>query len=344
MFATEAYGLPILRPLAAAARSRGLDVGWVVPAALASQLSPDEHRIRSLREARAFQPGATYCAANWVSPALPGIKVQVFHGFNAQKREPDRGHFAIRGFFDLYVTQGPATTVPFEALAREHGYFAVVETGWPKLDPLFSPSPISSIGLPSRDGRPVVMYASTFSHRLSSAPAMLEPLREMIARGDRQWLLTLHPKCDEALFAAYRGLEAANARFFTSDHLIEMQRAADVLVCDTSSVVHEFAVMGKPVVTVANRVPQPFMLDVPSPADVDAAIDRALSHPPELMAAIRAHGDAIHPYRDGHSSERVLDAVEAFQRGEFGVLKRKPLNLVRRFKALRDIGALLDLR
>ncbi len=343
MFATESYALPILRPLAAAARARGIDVAWVVPAAMAAQLTPDERRVRSLREARAMRPEAVYCAANWVSPALPGTKVQVFHGFNAQKREPDRGHFAIRGFFDLYVTQGPSTTLPFEALAREHGYFAVRETGWPKLDPLFAPSVASTIDLP-RDGRPVIMYASTFSHRLSSAPAMVEPLRSMIARGDRQWLLTLHPKCSDDLFAAYRGLEGPNARFLTSEHLIEMERAADVLVCDTSSVVHEFAVMGKPVVTVANRVPQPFMLDVASPADVDAAIDRALSHPPELMAAIRAHGDDIHPYRDGRSSERVLDAVDAFHRGDFGTLKRKPLNLVRRFKALRDIGALLDLR
>ncbi|SEO33725.1 CDP-glycerol glycerophosphotransferase, TagB/SpsB family [Luteibacter sp. UNC138MFCol5.1] len=343
MFATETYALPILRPLAAAARARGIDVGWVVPAAMAASLTPDERRIRSLRDARAMKPEAVYCAANWVSPALPGIKVQVFHGFNAQKREPDRGHFAIRGFFDLYATQGPSTTAPFAELAREHGYFAVRETGWPKLDPLFGPAPAES-DMPARDGRPIVMYASTFSHRLSSAPAMVEPLRAMIARGDRQWLLTLHPKCSDELFDAYRGLEAPNARFFTSERLVEMERAADVLVCDTSSVIHEFAVMGKPVVTIANRVPQPFMLDVPTPADVDAAIDRALSHPPELMAAIRAHGDDIHPYRDGRSSERVLDAVAAFQRGEFGTLKRKPLNLIRRFKALRDIGQLLDLR
>ena len=247
MFATESYALPILRPLAAAARARGIDVAWVVPTAVAAQLTDAERRVRSLREARSMRPDAVYCAANWVSPALPGTKVQVFHGFNAQKREPDRGHFAIRGFFDLYVTQGPATTLPFEALAREHGYFAVRETGWPKLDPLFASSAESAIDLP-RDGRPVVMYASTFSHRLSSAPAMLEPLRAMIARGDRQWLLTLHPKCSDELFAAYRGLEAPNARFLTSERLIEMERAADVLVCDTSSVVHEFAVMGKPVV------------------------------------------------------------------------------------------------
>ncbi|UPG90270.1 CDP-glycerol glycerophosphotransferase family protein [Luteibacter aegosomaticola] len=342
MFATEEYALPILRPLAAAARARGQQVGWIVPDAVATHLAPGEQRITSLKAAKALQPEAVYCAANWVSPRLPGVKVQVFHGFNAEKRDPGRGHFAIRGFFDLYVTQGPATTQPFEALAKEHGYFAVRETGWPKLDPLFiQPPPPQDPSILVRDGRPVVMYASTFSHRLSAAPAMVEPLRKMIARGDRQWLLTLHPKCSDELVAAYRGLEAENARFYTSDKLIELERAADVLVCDTSSVIHEFAVMNKPVVTIANRVPHPFMLDVPTPDDVDAAIDRALTHPPELMAAIKAHADNIHPSHDGHASERVLDAVAAFKRGDFGKLGRKPLNLIRRYKASRDLPALL---
>ncbi|QWT19468.1 CDP-glycerol glycerophosphotransferase family protein [Bacillus sp. NP157] len=342
MFATEEYALPILRPLAAAAKARGQDVHWIVPDAVASHLGAGEPRVTSLKAAKALQPEAVYCAANWVSPRLPGVKVQVFHGFNAEKREPGRGHFAIRGFFDLYVTQGPATTQPFEALAKEHGYFAVRETGWPKLDPLFvEPAPPRDPALLVPDGRPVVMYASTFSHRLSAAPGMVEPLRKMIARGDRQWLLTLHPKCPQDLFAAYRGLEAANARFYTSDRLIELERAADVLVCDTSSVIHEFAVMHKPVVTIANRVPHPFMLDVPTPDDVDAAIDRALTHPPELMAAIKAHADQIHPSHDGHASERVLDAVAAFRHSDFGTMKRKPLNLVRRYKAMRDLPALL---
>ena len=342
MFATEEYALPILRPLAAAAQARGQAVGWIVPDGVAAQLAPGEQRIKSLKAAKALQPEAVYCAANWVSPRLPGVKVQVFHGFNAEKRDPGRGPFAIRGFFDLYFTQGPATTLPFEALAKEHGYFAVRETGWPKLDPLFiQPPPPRDPSLLVPDGRPVVMYASTFSHRLSAAPAMVEPLRTMIARGDRQWLLTLHPKCSDELVAAYRGLEAENARFYTSDKLIELERAADVLVCDTSSVIHEFAVMRKPVVTIANRVPHPFMLDVPGPGDVDAAIDRALTRPPELMAAIDAHADRIHPSHDGRASERVLDAVAAYRRGEFGKLGRKPWNLVRRYKARRELPALL---
>jgi CDP-glycerol glycerophosphotransferase (TagB/SpsB family) len=170
---------------------------------------------------------------------------------------------------------------------------------------------------------------------------MLDTLRALTARGDRYWLLTLHPKCEPELFAQYRALAGPHARFYESDQLIDLLRAADVLVSDTSSVLHEFAVQLKPVVTVRNRRPKPFMLDVQEPAEVDAAIDLALSRPPGLMAALREHAQAIHPYRDGCSSGRVLDATERLLAGGYGKLARKPLNLSRRWKAWRDARALL---
>jgi CDP-glycerol glycerophosphotransferase (TagB/SpsB family) len=340
LFATELYALPILRPLAAAARRAGQRTGWVVPDAISGYLHEGEGRLRSARAVRALAPHAVFSAANWVPPAFPGAKVQVFHGFNAEKREPDRGHFRLRGFFDLYCTQGPATTAPFEALAREHGYFAVAETGWPKLDPLFAPPP----GAPSlrpADGKPVVMYAATFTGSLSSARAMFDTLRTLVARGDRHWLLTLHPKCEPELVARYRTLEGPFARFFESDRLLEMLRAADALVCDTSSVIDEFAVQLKPVVTLRNRRPKPFMLDLQNPAEVDAAIATALSRPPALVQALAGHAAAIHPYRDGRSSERVMAATERLLAGGYGPLARKPLNLWRRWQASRDVRLLL---
>ena len=52
MFATETYALPILRPLAAAARERGIEVAWVVPPAVARQdflmQGPGEHGVAGL--------------------------------------------------------------------------------------------------------------------------------------------------------------------------------------------------------------------------------------------------------------------------------------------------------
>ncbi len=345
LFATELYGLPILRPLAAALRARGEQVVWLVPDAVAGRLRDDETRVHDRAAVQALAPQAVYCAANWVSPALPGTKVQLFHGFNAEKRPPGRGHFRLRGFFDLYCTQGPATTAPFRELAAREGYFAVEETGWPKLDPLFGPPSAQSGAWREAAGeRPCVLYASTFTPTLSSAPAMRQPLEELVARGDRFWLLTLHPKSDETLFRSYRALAEKyprNARFVDSEALLDLLQAADALVCDTSSVVDEMAVQLKPVVTVRNRVPRDFLLDVVDPGEVDAALTRALQHPPELMAHIRAHAEAIHPYRDGRSSERVLAAVDKLAAGGFGPLRRKPANLWRRWQARGRLRAML---
>jgi hypothetical protein len=50
------------------------------------------------------------------------------------------------------------------------------------------------------------------------------------------------------------------------------------------------------------------------------------------MDEIKKYTDLIHPYRDGKSSMRVLDAAETFIREYRGKIKRKPLNLFRRIK------------
>src|SRR5699024_10107698 len=109
-----------------------------------------------------------------------------------------------------------------------------------------------------------------------------------------------------------------HAMFLETEHLLDMMRAADVLVCDTSSAIDEFAVQLKPVVTIRNRVPKPFMLNVSSPGEVDAAVSKALEAPAELMNNVRRHADAIHPYRDGRSSERMLDAAEKLANSGYG--------------------------
>ena len=341
LFATELYALPVLRPLDAAIRASGGESAWFAPASFASHLAGPEQLLEGVDAVQRFKPDAIFAASNWVPQFFPGAKVQVFHGFSVDKRSPERGHFRIRGLFDLYCTQGPATTQPFEELAREHGHFAVAETGWPKLDPLFAPDDGSAAMLRPADGRSVVLYAATFTEALSSARALLDQITAQVARGDRYWLLTLHPKSDPALVDAYRRLAGPNARFVEADALVPALRAADVLVCDTSSVVSEFVVQRKPVVTFRNRAPKPHMIDVSDPADLESALQQAFAPTEILRTELASYADLIHPWRDGHSSERVLGAAKDFLAGGFGDLTRKPVNLWRRLQMrakLRSFG------
>jgi CDP-glycerol glycerophosphotransferase (TagB/SpsB family) len=107
---------------------------------------------------------------------------------------------------------------------------------------------------------------------------------------------------------------------------------------DTSSALSEFLLTGKPVVTFKNRQPGPQLIDIDDPVQFEPAIERALARPPELLKAIRDHADAIHPYRDGHSSERVLDAIDAFVAAGARNRRHKPLNLWRKLRLRRRIG------
>jgi len=137
---------------------------------------------------------------------------------------------------------------------------------------------------------------------------------------------------------AYRDLEGENLRFAETDNVIPLLQAADVMLCDTSSILHEFLLQQKPVVTLRNARPGPFLLDVQQPEEVEGALRRALLRPPELMAEIRKFSDQIHPYRDGGSSRRVLEATHEFLDRRIGTLRSKPLNLWRRFQLRQRVG------
>lgn len=328
LFASERYALPILQPLADALREGGHRAhAWLVGGAAGGAIAGAKP-VRTARDAVALQPIAVLSAANWVPTFVPGAKVQLFHGFNVEKRDAARGHFRVRGLFDLYCTQGPATTMPFRELAARDGSFAVTETGWPKLDPLFWPDDGAAAALRApASGRPVVLFGSTFTPRLSAAPLLRDAIAAQIAGGDRYWLLTLHPKCPPELFARYRALAGPNAAFVEPEQLMPAQRAADVLLADTTSLVSEFVVQHKPVVTFRNRAPKPHMLDFDDPALLRQMLDAAFAPTRELQRAIADYATQIHPYRDGRSSQRVIAACETFVAdGGLQQLRRKPLS------------------
>jgi hypothetical protein len=136
----------------------------------------------------------------------------------------------------------------------------------------------------------------------------------------------------------YRALAGPRLRFAETDDVVPLLLAADAMVSDTSSILHEFLLLHRPVVTFRNRAPGPHLVDIATPDDLSPAIARALERPPGLIEAMRAFAAAIHPFRDGRSSERVLAATHAFlAHGRTG-LGRKPLNLVRRLAMRRRLG------
>jgi CDP-glycerol glycerophosphotransferase (TagB/SpsB family) len=340
LYASQVYALAVLRPLEQVIRRRGGRAAWFFDGPGARYLRPDESRLRTVAEVREFDPVAVFVPGNSVPDFFPGIKVEVFHGFSVGKRSERRGHFRIRGLFDLYCTQGRTTTPQFRDLAVRHGHFHVVETGWPKTDPLFRspPGALDSWRTDWPVARPLILFASTFTRSLSAAPRLLGTIRDLADRGAWNWLVTLHPKMPPDIVRGYRTLEGPRLRYAEADDVVPLLRAADVMVSDTSSVVYEFLLQHKPAVTFRNACPGPHVIDISDPGRLEGAIERALARPPELMREVMAFADSIHPYRDGRSSERVLEATHDFIENHRARIGPKPLNLWRRIQLRGRLG------
>jgi CDP-glycerol glycerophosphotransferase (TagB/SpsB family) len=331
LYGSERYALAILRPLQEAIRARGDQVAWFFDGPGGEDLVAGETWLRTVEEVRHFNPIAVVTSSNAVPHFFPGVKVETFHGFDAGKPR----HIYIRGFFDLYCTTGPKDTQAFGEIAAKVGHFTVRETGWPKLDPFLREiaGPIPPVRQP-----PVILYHSTFSPSWSAAEILHDKVRELSRDGRYRWIVTFHPKMNPGTRDKYLALQNEYLRFADNDNILELFPQVDMMCSDTSSALNEFLLTGKPVVTFKNRRPGPQLIDIDDSEQFAPAIERALARPPELMRAIEDYANSIHPYRDGRSSERVLDAIDDFIAAGGRSRKRKPLNLWRKLKIRRRIG------
>ncbi len=330
-YGSERYTLAIMRPIDEAIKARGGKVAWFFGGPGAEDLLDTDKLLNSVEEVKQWNPIAVITPNNLVPHFFPGVKVQTFHGFDAGKPR----HIYIRGLFDMYCTTGPQDTRAFQALADKLQYFRVVETGWPKLDGFFQNLPPE---LPPVKEKPVVLYHSTFSPSWSAAEILYPEVKRLSQSGRWQWIVTLHPKMNAETAAKFKALESEHLTFATNDNILELFPQADMMCSDTSSALSEFLLTGKPVVTFKNRRPGPQLIDIDEPADFEPAIERALSRPKELMDAIDHFGKEIHPYRDGRSAERILDAIDHFITQGGKNARPKPWNLLRKFKIRKNLG------
>ncbi len=335
------YSFAILRPLQAEILRQGHQVRWFFRGKDANQdyLLANEKTLETIRDIYRYKPDAVFAPGNIIPSIIPGIKVALFHGFNVGKRSDEKGHFNIRGWFDLYCTQGPNTTEKFQQLAQKHGFFNVVETGWCMLDPLFNSSlnhshnkqPQQNV---SADKPKTVLMCSTFTPRLSCAHVLYDKIRELRDTQDWRWLIQFHPKMDKDVVSRFKGLQNDKLTFVETDDVLPLLSRADVMLCDTSSILLMFLLQNRPVVTFRNNRPGDHLFNITEIDEVGPAIEQALTRPDSLMHNIAAFNQQLHPYYDGQSSQRVLKATNELIDSKRGNLKRKPLNVINNVKQL----------
>jgi CDP-glycerol glycerophosphotransferase (TagB/SpsB family) len=342
-FVNHLYSFSILRPLQKEIRQRGDEVYWFLKGAESRYLRKDEKLLHTVDEVVKYNPVAIFVPGNWVPGFFPGVKVQIFHGL-ANDETGKKGHYRIRGLFDLYCTHAPEATNKFQQLANKYKTFSVTETGWPKLDPLFNAS-LRDASLYDdfrstvNAKKPIVFYASTFSPSLTSAPKLIKTIKEISNDPKWHWLVTLHPKMPANIVAQYKAMQGDNFTFVdSSEDVLPLLEAADVMLCDTSSIALEYLLLNKPLVTFNAKFPGKHAINVINESEVDGAITQALTRPELLMVEARSYVARLHASTDGGASGRVLQAVDDFINYEVSRLKAKPLNLWRKFQIRKKMS------
>ncbi len=342
-FVNHQYSFDILRPLQKAIRNRGDEVAWFVQGTDDSCLRLDEKKLHTVEEVKEYNPVAVYVPGNWVPDFFPGVKVEVFHGL-ANDETGKKGHYRIRGLFDLYCTHAPVVTHKFQKLAEKYRTFSVAETGWPKLDPLFNPllrepDPYDDFRDRLEANKPIILYASTFSPSLTSAPYLIDKIRQLSKDSKWHWLVTLHPKMPAEIVEQYKSMQGENFIYVDSSHnVLPLLLAADAMLCDTSSIGLEFMLLDKPLVTYKTKVPGPHLIDVVDTEEIESALSQALTRPEDLLDEARMFVEKLHAYSDGCSSERVLQATDDFIKNDLHKLKSKPFNLWRKLKMRKKMS------
>ncbi|MGM5469916.1 CDP-glycerol glycerophosphotransferase [Flavobacteriaceae bacterium LMO-SS05] len=335
IYISYSYAIPIGDPLDKEIIKRGHIVNWFSDQDEGAKALQDKSNIiNSVKDLIAYNPDIILTATDSVPDFLMGLKVQVFHGFNAEKRTFKKDHFRIRGFFDLYCTQGPSTTSVFKNIAKKQKHFEVIETGWSKVDPLFPLSKNSFKDIPS------IFIASTFTERLSLAynDSVFNEIKELSNSGAYNFLMVLHPKIPLGIVNKWKTLNNENFMFYDTTNLIPLFKKSDIMIADTTSAIQEFGLQEKPIITINHYKPKPYLINITDASQIKTAISNALAYPTDIMNELTLFNKDLHPYLDGRSSERIITTTIDFLHKDKSYLKPKPINLIRKYKIRKRLN------
>lgn len=341
LFCENKYAVDILCPLETEARREGgNEVLWYVHTPKISEfpLSDKVKWTGCMQEVYDFSPEAIFVPGNIVPYYLPGVKIEIFHGYAAEKKD----HWVIRRYFDAYFTQGPYFTEHFTRLSRKYGDFEVLETGWTRQDWIYAHRndfDAERQQLLRDHGREkIVLYAPTFSPRLTSLPLIKNALLNLADTENILLLIKLHPLTRPEWTDEYKALAASrdNIVFIPDFSVTKWMLMSDLMISDTSSTVYEFLLLRKPVITLGSISRDIRWKNITSPSALREAY-REVMRGGESAENMQWIADNYDPHLDGLCSRRMLDGARDYIR-RHGVPAERKLNLWRKYTCIKTFG------
>ena len=329
-YVSKKYSIPIVQPIIEYLKNTDEEFALFVSAKVKKNL-PDELLsswvLNNIYGAKKFKPDFVIVPGNFVDYRIPGLKVQIFHGLGVEKAS----HFKIRHFFDVYCTSGPYITKKFKQLKQKYRYFLVKETGWPKIDHILN-FPTNNLhkkyNIPNN--KKIVLFAPTHSNKMQSAEKLL-PMIPDIVKQDEFWIIKFHELMKKEITEEFNSESVEVVDCYDITPYLHL---ADVLISDTSSVIYEFMLLDKPIITykTVSRIDKG--INIKNKDQLRPALNRSYAHPQEFAQKRSKHISEINPYTDGKISCRLIQTLKKIKLQDLLPEKKKPLNLFRKLQIL----------
>ena len=131
--------------------------------------------------------------------------------------------------------------------------------------------------------------------------------------------------------ALYENMDAKNILIVESDDITESLQMADLMISDSSSVVYEFTLLDKPVITFNSTSENIDWCNVHSANEVYNNMIEVLSGDDRYAKNRQSTIALYHPYNDGKSASRMVESTEKYIE-EYGVPIKRKVSLLRRWK------------
>lgn len=333
LFCQNAYAFGIMAPIRDILSAQDEDYLWYISKKLLPKFPfPNETHTTSIIDLQFYKSDVIFVPGNEVPYYLRGVKTQIFHGLAGEKK----GHFRIRHYFDLYLTQGPYFTDRFNELKIKHGTFEVAETGWPKLD-IYGQEKNNYEQekkklLTDFNTDKIILYAPTFSPSLTSATDLYDDIEDLAAKTGYLILIKFHDLMNANLITKYKTLAQRheNIIFKEEKNIIKFLILADLIISDTSSVIYEFLLLNKPAISYKTRSAHIRWDNLTQRGQLTSSVLSNLKSDTHEQQRVELN-EMYHPYQDGRSAERMVEAVKAYV-AKNGVPEQRKLPISRKIK------------
>jgi len=209
----------------------------------------------------------------------------------------------------------------------------VIETGWSKLDSLFLQkndyNKEKQALIEKHNVKKIILFAPTFSPSLTCAEHLYDEILALSQNPDFLVLLKFHDKMNKDIMDMYQQASQSlkNLTIVNNPNISKYLILSDIMISDTSSVVYEFLLLDKPVITFKSSSKNIKWLDISNPNTLKQSVKDVLDF--DINQNDRKWIiDNYHPYSDGQSAKRMIEVVREW-------LSRNPVPEKRKLPFLR---------